>query len=276
MTLAPSPDHTAADGGAPLPTSPIASTAWAHIESWVFDLDNTLYPAGQTFYAEMDRRIETFVARALDVDRAEARRLRIHYYHEHGATLNGLMREHAVAPEAFLDFVHDVDVSVLEACAVLRDAIARLPGRKLVFTNSCRAHVSRVTAARGLADLFDGVFDIADAGYAPKPKADAYHRFLDQHGVDPQRAAMFEDMPRNLETPHALGFTTVLVEALADARHPDDPHADPDAEHIHHRTQDLARFLQALHAAPSDAHTPERSAAHAQIRPTTRLAEPVA
>lgn len=227
---------------------------FGHVDAWVFDLDNTLYPAGQTFFAEMDQRIERFIMDLLSLDQAEARRLRARYYGDYGATLNGLMTRHGVAPDPFLDFVHDVDVSGLDPCAVLRARIDALPGRKFIFTNSCRAHVDRVSHARGLTGLFDGVFDIAAADYTPKPQADAYHRFLDAHDVDPQRAAMFDDLPRNLKTPAELGFVTVHVDtAVEDAAQSSPAATTAEApDHVHHHSTDLTAFLGAVHDALDD------------------------
>ncbi len=240
------PDPAAA-GTTASPAAAAKETPWNPVDAWVFDLDNTLYPSETDLFAQVDARMTAFVARALGVDAREARRLQKLYYAEHGTTLNGLMTKHGVAPDAFLDFVHDIDLSGLAPCAVLRARIAALPGRKFVFTNGSRAHADRVTFARGLEGVFDGMFDIQAAGFTPKPHADAYHRFLDAFGVDPTRAAMFEDLPRNLEAPFALGFRTVLVHSDKDWSHepagarpaqPGDRH-----EHVHFVTGDLTGFL---------------------------------
>ncbi len=239
-----------ADDAAPAIAEARADPAWTGVDAWVFDLDNTLYPSEADLFAQVDARMTTFVARALGVDTREARRLQKLYYAEHGTTLNGLMTRHGLAPDAFLDFVHDIDLSPLSPCAVLRARIAALPGRKFIFTNGSRGHADRVAGARGLEGLFDGVFDIQAAGFTPKPHADAYHRFLDAFDVDPSRAAMFEDLPRNLEAPFALGFRTVLVHSDKDWSHepagarpagPDDAH-----DHVHFVTGDLTAFLGSI------------------------------
>ena len=219
-----------------------------NVDAWVFDLDNTLYPSECDLFAEIDQRMTRFVAASLDLPTEEARRLQKHYYAEHGTTLNGLMRVNDVDPQDYLDFVHDIDLAPVEPCANLRAAIDALPGRKFVFTNGSLKHAERVTQKRGLSGLFDGMFDIAAGGYVPKPQAPAYERFLSAFDVEPTRAAMFEDVPRNLEQPFALGFQTVLVCSTMDWSH-EPAKARPaglDArhDHVHHTTADLTAFLQ--------------------------------
>ncbi|MCG8443121.1 MAG: pyrimidine 5'-nucleotidase [Caulobacterales bacterium] len=219
----------------------------AHVAVWVFDLDNTLYPSECDLFAQIDQRMTAFVAEALGVDAAEARAVQKRYYAEHGTTLNGLMRLHGVEPDDYLDYVHDIDLTPVEACANLRARIDALPGRKIVFTNGSRAHAERVVDKRGLAGLFDAVFDIAEAGFEPKPFRAAYDRLVERFAIAPERAAMFEDLPRNLEVAHAMGFTTVLVRTTKDWSHepiearPAGPDADHD--HVHFATDDLAAFL---------------------------------
>ncbi len=231
-----------------------------HIDTWVFDLDNTLYPSACDLFAQIDVRMTQFVAQELNVDLVEARVLQKRYYAEDGTTLNGLMRRHGVAPDAYLDFVHDIDLSPIESCSTLRAEVEALPGRRLVFTNGSVAHAERVLEKRGLTGLFEGVFDIAAARYAPKPFPDAYARFIDAHDIQPTSAAFFEDIARNLTEPHALGFTTVLVRTDKDWSH--EPAGvrpagvDETHDHVHHATNDLTAFLAtSRHAgrAPSDA-----------------------
>ncbi len=219
-----------------------------HVEAWVFDLDNTLYPSECDLFAQIDRRMTAFVSQALQVDEAEARRLQKLYYADHGTTLNGLMTLHGVEPDAYMDFVHDIDLGPVEACAVLRSRIEALPGRKFVFTNGSLGHAERVTAKRGLEDVFDGMFSVACAAFTPKPQREAYERFLSRFSVDPARAAMFEDIPRNLEAPFDMGFETVLVVTAKDWSHePEEArpaaHDAPPPPHVGHVTDDLTDFL---------------------------------
>ncbi|HEX5999445.1 MAG TPA: pyrimidine 5'-nucleotidase [Hyphomicrobiaceae bacterium] len=215
-------------------------------EVWVFDLDNTLYPADCRLFAQVDQRMGEFIARYLGVPFEYARHLQKSYYRQFGTTLTGLMRVHKMDPKAFLDYVHDLDLSGLNAHPELAAAIGRLPGRKLIFTNGSRAHAERIAGKLGILDLFEGIFDIVAADYVPKPSAACYDAFLKAHGVDAPRAAMFEDMPLNLEAPHALGMTTVLVRSDANEDHPIHKSmrswVAPPA-HVHHMTYDLPGFL---------------------------------
>ena len=221
----------------------------SHIDTWVFDLDNTLYPASCDLFAEIDARMTTFVAGFLDTEPEEARAVQKKYYAEHGTTLNGLMLHHGLAPEEFLDFVHDIDLSVLPTGPELREAILGLPGRKLVYTNGSRRHAERVTEALGLAGLFDGLFGIEDSGYTPKPQLRAYNVFVRQFNVAPARSAFFEDLARNLAPAKALGFTTVLVHSDHDWSHePEEARpaggGDDAPDHVDYVTGDLPAFLR--------------------------------
>ena len=221
-----------------------------HVDAWVFDLDNTLYPSECDLFAQVDTRMTTFVAEALGLDRAAALSIQKRYYAEHGTTLAGLMKLHDVSPQAFLDYVHDIDLTPVDACDVLRANIAALPGRKFVFTNGSLRHAERVVEKRGLAGLFDAMFDIEAAAFEPKPFAAAYHRMIAAFAIAPARAAMFEDIPRNLTLPAEMGFTTVLVRTGKDWSHePEDArpaalHETP--AHVHHVTDDLGAFLGAI------------------------------
>ncbi len=215
-------------------------------ECWVFDLDNTLYPAECNLFLQVDQRMGEFISKYLDVSFEEARRVQKDYYRQYGTTLSGLMQCHGLEPETFLDYVHDIDVSMLPDARELGEALDRLPGRRFIFTNGSRAHAENVAGALGVLDRFDDVFDIGAAGYVPKPDRSAYQRFLDAFGVAGEEAAMFEDMPQNLTMPHAFGMVTVLVKA----RNFDHPAqrgmADWDAppDHVHHVTEDLTSFLR--------------------------------
>jgi putative hydrolase of the HAD superfamily len=219
---------------------------------WVFDLDNTLYPADSRLFAQVDRRMGEFIAGYLGVPFEYARHLQKSYYRQFGTTLTGLMQVHRMDPGPFLDYVHDLDLSVLAEHPGLAAAIDRLPGRKLIFTNGSRAHAERVAGKLGVLELFEGIFDIVAADYVPKPAAACYETFVKAHGVDAARAAMFEDMPHNLEAPHALGMTTVLVRSDANDDHPIHRTmrswtAPP--PHVHHMTYDLAQFLEGIRPA---------------------------
>jgi putative hydrolase of the HAD superfamily len=216
---------------------------------WVFDLDNTLYPADCNLFAQVDQKMGEFIASYLGVPFDYARHLQKSYYRQFGTTLTGLMRVHRMDPKAFLDYVHDLDLTPVNEHPELAAAIERLPGRKLIFTNGSRAHAERVAAKVGILHLFEEIFDIVASDYVPKPERACYEQFLAKHGVDAGAAAMFEDMPHNLEAPHALGMTTVLVRSEANPDHPVQRMirgwtAPP--EHVHHMTHDLRGFLDGL------------------------------
>jgi putative hydrolase of the HAD superfamily len=232
---------------------------------WVFDLDNTLYPAHCNLFTQVDQRMGEFIARYLGVPFAYARHLQKTYYRQFGTTLSGLMQVHKMDPKAFLDYVHDLDLSVVAEHPELAAAIERLPGRKLIFTNGSRAHAERVAGKVGILHLFEGIFDIVASDYMPKPLPACYDLFLKAHGVDAGVSAMFEDMPHNLEAPHTLGMTTVLVRSDCNYDHPVQKAirswvAPP--QHVHHMTYDLAGFLAGvapIAAAAAVTATPQMS-----------------
>jgi putative hydrolase of the HAD superfamily len=183
----------------------------AGVDCWLFDMDNTLYPASANLFAQIDLRMEAFIQRLLGLGRAEARAVQKRYFHEHGTTLRGLMLSHGVEPREFLDFVHDVDVSVLAPDHALADALARLPGRKMVFTNGDLPYAERVLTRLGILDRFDAIHDIHAMDYHPKPDPRPYAGLCEAHGIDPARALFVEDMAHNLKPAKALGMRTVWV-----------------------------------------------------------------
>jgi putative hydrolase of the HAD superfamily len=205
-----------------------------HIDTWLFDLDNTLYPPEAEILALVEARMTEFVAREAGLPREEARALQHRYYLEHGTTLAGLMANHGVDPEAFLTEVHDIALDRLSPDPALEAALHRLPGRRLVFTNGDAGHAERVLAALGLSDAFEAVFHIGSAGYIPKPQMRCFELMVAEHTVTAPSAAFFEDSERNLEPAAALGMTTVLV----------GPHAAAStAPFVDHRAADLTAFL---------------------------------
>ena len=186
--------------------------ALSHIDCWIFDLDNSLYPASADLFALIDIRMGEYIQRLLACDPVEARRVQKSYFHEHGTTLAGLMAGHGVAPRDFLDYVHDIDLARLSADPALVSAMDRLPGRKFVFTNGDEAYASRVLDKLGLANAFDGMHDIHAMDYVPKPNPAAYAALCSAHAIAPETALFVEDMARNLEPAKALGMTTVWVD----------------------------------------------------------------
>lgn len=229
----------------------MAREHFIHVDTWIFDLDNTLYPAECHLFHQIDARMSQFIQQTLNVDAQNARFMQKDFYVRYGTTLSGLMKEHQIEPEDFLDFVHDIDLSVIDHNPDLATAIDTLPGKKYIFTNGSRQHAENVGGALGILDHFDGIFDIAGSGYDPKPTEIAYQRFFRHFEIQPDIAAMFEDMPQNLEVPHSVGMKTVLVQS--EASWFDDEPADkrpsrPGEQfpHVSHVTSDLTAFLRLL------------------------------
>ncbi|WP_170335073.1 pyrimidine 5'-nucleotidase [Ruegeria arenilitoris] len=209
--------------------------AFSHVTQWVFDLDNTLYPPHMRLFDQIEVLMTDYVVQAIGVERAEADRLRSHYWRQYGTTLAGLMAEHDLDPDPYLHAVHQVDMSHMDPDHELAAHIRSLPGRRIVYTNGSAPYAERVLAARGLTGLFDAIYGVEHAGYRPKPEQAAFETIFAKDGIKAENAAMFEDDPRNLAAPHAMGMRTVHVAP--------DPH---EAEHIHHHTDDLTGFLARL------------------------------
>ncbi|HEX3756805.1 MAG TPA: pyrimidine 5'-nucleotidase [Rhizomicrobium sp.] len=217
-----------------------------HIRTWIFDLDNTLYAAHGDVFPQIERRMGEFVGRLLRLEAAEARTVQKALYRAHGTTLNGLIKEHGVDPEAFLDYVHDIDLSSLAPQPLLTEGIARLPGRRFVFTNGCRHHAGRVLERLAIAPLFDGIWDIRACGFVPKPDAAAYARVVAQAGVAPRLAAMFDDIAGNLVPAHALGMTTIWLDTGAPWSKEGPAFPVESRAAIDHETTDLGHFLHSI------------------------------
>lgn len=222
------------------------SRDFSETQTWVFDLDNTLYPADSNLFAQIDVKMGEFIAQYLEVSYERARYLQKNYYRQYGTTLAGLMKVHNMEPTAFLEYVHDIDLAPIPEHPELADAINALPGRKYIFTAGSRRHAENVAGKIGVLHLFDDIMDIVDTSFVPKEQAEAYSTFLKRHGVEPKQAAMFEDMPHNLLPAHMLGMTTTLVHSSY-LDHPIQLKIrewDAPPEHIHHMTEDLTGFLR--------------------------------
>ena len=225
-----------------------APRTFTHVDTWVFDLDNTLYPHHVNLWQQVDKRIGEFVCRWLHVSPEEARRIQKDYYRRFGTTMRGMMSLHGVRADDYLAYVHQIDHSPLQPNPAMGAAIAKLPGRKLILTNGSVDHVDKVLERLGLSDHFDAVFDIIAAELEPKPAHKTYQRFLKLHDVDPAKAAMFEDLARNLAIPHQLGMTTVLVvpDGSGEVVREDWELEGRDESHVDYVTDNLTGFLQGL------------------------------
>ncbi len=216
-----------------------------HVKSWIFDLDNTLYCAGNGIFAQIESRMTDYLAAFLKLPHDSARIRQKELYRQYGTTLNGLMREHACDAEDYLRFVHDIDLGALGPDSALSAALAALPGKRFVFTNGCRNHAQRILDRLEMAHLFDAVWDIRAIGFAPKPQASAYDAVVAASGVNPTESAMFEDIARNLVPARALGMTTVWLKTDAPwGNH--GPLMDVSAGDIDHETENLTQFLQSI------------------------------
>ncbi|WP_343716115.1 pyrimidine 5'-nucleotidase [Inquilinus sp.] len=221
------------------PTDPLR-----HVEHWVFDLDNTLYPARTNLFAQIDRRMGEYIREHFDLPPDEARALQKRLFRDYGTTLNGLMREREIDPGPFLEYVHDIDISAIGPSPALAAALGDLPGRKIVFTNGSVRHAERVLTRLGVVAQFDGIFDIVAADYVPKPDPGPYRTMLDRYGLVPASTVMVEDMARNLLPAHRLGMTTVWVRTPSDWGQP-----LPGDGHIDIAVDDTAEWLAAVAAA---------------------------
>ena len=215
--------------------------SFADINGWVFDLDNTLYPASRNLFAQIDKRMTAFIGEALSVEKDEAFRLQKQFLGEYGTTLAGLMNKHGMPPGPFLDFVHDIDVSDMSTDIELAELLSKLPGRRLIYTNGSVAHAKRITGQLGIEHLFDDVFDIVASKFIPKPDPEPYDEMIKTFNIDPKRSLMVEDMAKNLRPAANLGMITVWL------RHNRDwSSEDSDGEHIHHEIDDLKSWLKTI------------------------------
>jgi len=228
----------------PFPAAPLSGTALRDAHTWVFDLDNTLYPAECALFDQVQQRMGEFISTTFALDAAAAAEKRKYFFQKHGTTLRGLMVEHGIDPAAFLDYVHDIDLSVVAAMPALAEQLQRLPGRKLIYTNGTVAHAERIMRKLGVHHHFEAVFDIVASDYLPKPEIAPYRTMLQAHGVEPVGAVMVEDMARNLKPAAELGMTTIWVPTSAAWSKPD----AGDRSHIHYTAPDLTGFLAALPA----------------------------
>ncbi|MEF2072173.1 pyrimidine 5'-nucleotidase [Consotaella aegiceratis] len=239
----------------PLATVEARPQDFAHVRDWVFDLDNTLYPRHTNLFSQIDERITAFVSDLLKLEPVDAKALQKQFYRSHGTTLRGLMSEYDIDPDAFLEYVHDIDYSWIDPDPALGDEIKALPGRKFIFTNGDRPHAERTARQLGILEHFDDIFDLVAAGLVPKPASETYDKFMGLHRIDAAHAAMFEDLAHNLEVPKALGMRTVLVvprnfeTAFGDIWE----HDGRDGAHIDFITDDLATFLKSIRQSAGDA-----------------------
>ena len=213
------------------------------VDLWIFDLDNTLYPRPETMWRQVHERMQGYIIERLGIGQPEAEAMQTDYFQKYGLTMRGLMIHHDVEPDAFNDYVHDVDISEIRPNPALGEAISALPGRCVIHSNASMGHVDNVLSRLGIADAFDAAYDIKTSRYEPKPAQSAYERVMEETGGNPARSAMFEDIAHNLLVPHALGMRCVYVPTACDWAS-----LGATGEHVHFVANDLTKFVQAVAA----------------------------
>jgi putative hydrolase of the HAD superfamily len=219
-------------------------TDLAEREVWLFDLDNTLYPASCRLFDQVDRNITRYIAEHLDLAWEDAYRMQKGFFRQHGTTMRGLMTEYGTDPDHFLEYVHDIDLSPVEENPALDRALAKLKGRKIIFTNGSVAHAEGIMKKLGVAHHFEAVFDIVASDYRPKPEPDVYDKLVSMHAINAPAAVMVEDMARNLKPAHDLGMACVWVRTESQWAQ-----ESSEAEHVHHIVDDLTQWLRELTGA---------------------------
>ena len=211
------------------------------IKYWLFDLDNTLYSGDTKVFDQVDKKMSFFISKKLNVDIAEAKKIQKSYFHEYNTTLNGMIKNHNIDAEEFLEFVHNVDLNFLKKDLDLKNELNNLMGKKYIFTNGSRAHASNVTKRIGIENIFDGVFDIVDSEFIPKPSIEPYKKIIQKYGIDPEYCIFIEDIARNLKPAHELGMKTVWIEN-------DEPWAAEfsNENFINYKTKNLSKFLRGI------------------------------
>jgi putative hydrolase of the HAD superfamily len=211
------------------------------IKFWLFDLDNTLYSGDTKVFDQVDKKMSFFISKKLNVDIAEAKKIQKSYFHEYNTTLNGMIKNHNIDAEEFLEFVHNVDLNFLKKDLDLKNELNNLMGKKYIFTNGSRAHASNVTKRIGIENIFDGVFDIVDSEFIPKPSIEPYKKIIQKYGIDPEYCIFIEDIARNLKPAHELGMKTVWIEN-------DEPWAAEfsNENFINYKTKNLSKFLRGI------------------------------
>ena len=211
------------------------------IKYWIFDLDNTLYSGDTKVFDQVDKKMSKFISEKLKVSIEEAKVIQKNYFHEYNTTLNGMIKNHKIDADEFLEFVHDVDLNFLKADKPLEREISNLEGKKFIFTNGSKAHVSNVTKRIGIEKLFDGVFDIVESDFIPKPSIEPYKKIIEKFKIEPQYSIFIEDIARNLKPAHELGMKTVWIKN-------DEPWAAKfsDSNFINYKIDDLAKFLKEI------------------------------
>ena len=216
-------------------------TSLKSIKYWIFDLDNTLYSGKTKVFEQVDKKMSKYISDKLNISIGEARKIQKNYFHEYNTTLNGMIKNHKINANEFLDFVHDINIDFLKKDKKLADELEKLEGKKIIFTNGSRKHALNVTSKIGINQYFDGIFDIVDSDFIPKPSMEPYKKLVEKHKIDPKLSVLVEDIARNLKPAYEMGMKTVWIEN-------DEPWASKfsDSEFINYRTNNLTEFLKKI------------------------------
>tara|TARA_B100000029_G_scaffold215485_1_gene213296 strand:- start:111 stop:782 length:672 start_codon:yes stop_codon:yes gene_type:complete len=211
------------------------------IKFWIFDLDNTLYSGSTKVFEQVDKRMSKYISNKLNIDLEEAKKIQKNYFYEYNTTLNGMIKNHKIDPDEFLDFVHDINIDFLQKDPALGKEIENLDGKKIIFTNGSKKHAINVTKQIGIDKLFDDIFDIVDAEFVPKPLVEPYKKLVKKHKIDPKLCVLVEDIARNLKPAYEMGMKTVWIKN-------DEPWARKfsDSKFVNYKTNNLSEFLKKI------------------------------
>ena len=211
------------------------------INTWIFDLDNTLYSADSGIFQQVHNLMGEFISKNLNMDLPEAKKLQSKYYKQHGTTLRGMMDNHSIDPDHFLDEVHKLDYSIVGPNKMLNEQLHKLEGRKIIYTNANKKHALDVLIRINLENFFDEIFDIKMANYIPKPELKPYEQIINLFDIDPNSSAMFDDIAKNLVPAKKVNFTSIWIDAGYE-NFTDDIQASK--KYLDYETRDLSLFLK--------------------------------
>ena len=211
------------------------------IKFWIFDLDNTLYSGNTKVFEQVDKKMSKYISEKLNISVEEAKKTQKNYFHEYNTTLNGMIKNHKIDANEFLEFVHDIDINFLKKNKKLADELEKLGGKKIIFTNGSKKHAINVTSRLGIEQYFDGIFDIVDSDFIPKPSIEAYKKLIEKHKIDPKLSVLVEDIARNLKPAYEMGMKTVWIEN-------DESWAKEfsDSNFINYKTNNLSEFIKKI------------------------------
>ena len=211
------------------------------IKFWLFDLDNTLYSGKTKVFEQIDKKMSKYISEKLNVDINQARKIQKNYFYQYDTTLRGLVKNHKIDAEEFLDFVHDIDIDFLKKDIDLANKLEKIDGKKIIFTNGSKKHAINITRKLGVDQYFDDIFDIVESDFIPKPSVKPYQKLVKKHKIDPKLCVFVEDIARNLKPAYEMGMKTVWIEN-------EEPWAKKfsDSEFVNYKTNNLSEFLKKI------------------------------